>query len=48
MSNEDIIEPIHIGKRYDRKQKKSTRVQQPNIIYNKNKNMGGVDCHDKL
>jgi DNA excision repair protein ERCC-6 len=46
MSNVDTIEPLHAAKRYDRKQKKQTSVQQPNMIYNYNKNMGGVDLHD--
>lgn len=32
MSNVDTIEPIHAAKRYDRKQKKPTSVQQPNMI----------------
>ncbi|CAI6377591.1 unnamed protein product [Macrosiphum euphorbiae] len=46
MSNVDTIEPIHAAKRYDRKLKKPISVQQPSMIYNYNKNMGGVDLHD--
>lgn len=45
-SNSFGPEPIKKAKRYNRKKKQEEVVPQPNIVYQYNKFMGGVDLHD--
>jgi DNA excision repair protein ERCC-6 len=46
LTNVGAINPLVIAKRYNRKEKKTVNVQQPNVIQDYIKNMGGVDLHD--
>ena len=46
MSNYLSVEPIQTTKRYDRKVRKMTSIQQPFLIHKYNNSMGGVDLFD--
>lgn len=46
MTNVSKICPVFTAKRYDGKEKITINAQQPSLIQDYNKNMGGVDLHD--
>lgn len=47
-SNWDTVDPPGTAKRYSRQEKKSVNIQQPKVIENYNKHMGGVDLLDNF
>lgn len=48
LTNFDTVEPFVKVNRYSKKEKAKVAVNQPRLIHNYNKNMGGVDKHDWL
>lgn len=48
LSNLDTVEPFVKTNRYSKTEKAKVAVDQPRLIHNYNKNMGGVDKHDWL
>ncbi|CAG4973430.1 unnamed protein product [Parnassius apollo] len=48
LTNFDSVEPLVKTNRYSKKEKAKVAVNQPMLIHNYNKNMGGVDKHDWL
>lgn len=46
VSNHEAIEPMHHVKRWDRKARKMTNIQMPQILKAYNSRMGGVDLFD--
>lgn len=46
LSNYLQVDPKHSVRRYDRKQRQMVMVDQPDIIHQYNKRMGGVDLFD--
>ncbi|XP_045456089.1 piggyBac transposable element-derived protein 3-like [Melitaea cinxia] len=48
LTNFDTVEPFVKTNRYSKKEKAKIAVNQPRLIHNYNKNMGGVDKHDWL
>lgn len=47
-TNWDTIEPLNYAKRYSRTEKKHVQIEQPKVIANYNKHMGGVDLLDNF
>lgn len=45
-TNYGSVHPLHKAKRFSRKERKSIHVNQPDILMDYNKHMGGVDIHD--
>lgn len=46
LTNFDSVEPFVKTNRYSKKEKAKVAVNQPMLIHNYNKNIGGVDKHD--
>lgn len=45
-TNHGFLQPLHKVKRFSRSEMKKIAIDQPNILMDYNKNMGGVDMHD--